>query len=167
MLLRHIARPMLATWFIYDGVQAAWHPADHAGAARRGVHLVGESVGVQAPLSESQVTGLIRAHGVATATAGLCLALGKAPRTAAFALAALTLPLAIVDEPFTPGEDRRLRTRKFVTDIGAIGAALIAGADLEGRPGVQWRLAKVRQDLTAAKDARRAAKEATEHASLH
>lgn len=145
MLLRRIARPMLAGWFVYDGIQAALKPAEHAQAARRGVELVTEQAGIEAPLSENQVTQIVRVHGAATALAGLCLAVGKAPRTAAFTLAALRVPLAIVDQPFTADDAARSeRASRFVTDIGAIGAALIAGADLEGRPGLHWRLDQFR-----------------------
>jgi uncharacterized membrane protein YphA (DoxX/SURF4 family) len=155
MLLRHVARPMLASWFIYDGVQAALHPAEHVRAARRGVSLVGQQLGVEEPLSEKQVTGLVRAHGAATAVAGLFLAVGKAPRTAALALAALSVPLAVVNQPFTPSDvPRDERTRKFVGNLGAIGAALIAGADYEGRPGVRWRVDRARKDIDLAKSAK-------------
>ncbi len=154
MLLRHLARPMLATWFIYDGVQAAISPRAHVPAAQRGVGLVGGRMGVQDPLSERQVAQLVRVHGAATAVAGLCLAVGKAPRTASFALAVLTVPLAVVDQPFTSGEGTRgERTGRFVRRVGAIGAALIAGADNEGRPGVQWRIEKARADLARAAEA--------------
>ncbi|GAA3213140.1 DoxX family membrane protein [Oerskovia jenensis] len=155
MLLRHVARPMLASWFIYDGVQAALKPAEHVRAARRGTSLVGQQLGVEDPLSEKQVSALVRAHGAATAVAGLFLAFGKAPRTAALTLAALSVPLAIVNQPFTPGDvPRDERTRKFVGNLGAIGAALIAGADYEGRPGVRWRVDRARKDLDLAKNAK-------------
>ena len=158
MLLRHVARPMLASWFVYDGLQAALKPAEHVRAARSGVELVEKSAGIEAPLSEKQVATLVRAHGAATAVAGLFLAVGKAPRTAALTLAALTVPLAVVNQPFTSGEATRAeRTRKFVANVGAIGAALIAGADYEGRPGVQWRLEKARHDLALAKHAKQEA----------
>lgn len=158
MLLRHLARPMLASWFVYDGLQAALKPAEHVRAARSGVELVEKSAGIEAPLSEKQVATLVRAHGAATAVAGLFLAVGKAPRTAALTLAALTVPLAVVNQPFTSGEATRAeRTRKFVANVGAIGAALIAGADYEGRPGVQWRLEKARHDLALAKQAKQEA----------
>ncbi|MCB7137243.1 DoxX family membrane protein [Cellulosimicrobium marinum] len=155
MLLRHVARPMLASWFVYDGVQTVLKPAEHVRAARSGVELVERGAGVEAPLSDAQVTALVRAHGAATAVAGLFLAVGKAPRTAALTLAALTVPLAVVNQPFTPGDaSRSERTRRFVANIGAIGAALIAGADYEGRPGVQWRLEKARHDLAVARQAK-------------
>jgi len=158
MLLRHVARPMLASWFVYDGLQAALRPAEHVRAARSGVELVEKSAGIEAPLSEKQVATLVRAHGAATALAGLFLAVGKAPRTAALTLAALTVPLAVVNQPFTSGGATRTeRTRKFVANVGAIGAALIAGADYEGRPGVQWRLERARHDLALARQAKQEA----------
>ncbi len=168
MLLRHVARPMLASWFVYDGVQTALKPAEHVRAAREGVELVERSTGTDASLSESQVTTLVRAHGVATAVAGLCLAFSKAPRTAALALAALSAPLAVVNQPFTTrGPERDERTRKFVANLGAVGAALIAGADYEGRPGVSWRLAKARHELALAAQAKQEAAVAGAKGAAH
>ncbi len=149
---------MLASSFVYDGVQAAMHPAEHAAAAREGSALVTERLGAS-PLSEAQVATLVRAHGVATAVLGLALAVGKAPRTAALALAALTVPLAVVNQPFTSkGSEREERTAKFVRNLGAIGAAVIAGVDLEGRPGISYRVS--RAGTAAARQAERAAQRA-------
>ena len=87
MLLRRIARPLLAAPFVYDGVQAALHPDDHVEAASEGAALVTDALGAE-PLSERRVALLVRAHGAATAAAGLLLAVGRTPRTAALALAA-------------------------------------------------------------------------------
>ncbi len=159
MLLRRLARPLLATSFVYDGVQAAMHPAEHAAAARQGSALVSERLGAS-PLSEAQVKALVRAHGVATAVLGLALAVGKAPRTAALALAALTVPLAVVNQPFTSeGAEREERTAKFARNLGAIGAAVIAGVDLEGRPGISYRVSHA--GTAAARTARTARQSAS------
>lgn len=159
MLLRHIARPLLASWFVASGVQAARKPADHVQAARRGSGFVTTALDAE-PLSEKQVTTLVRAHGIAVATAGGLLALGKAPRTSAVALALLTVPLAVVNQPFTASNgDREARAQRFVGNLGAIGAALIAGADTEGRPGLSWRVQQARAARAAARAARSAAKE--------
>ncbi|MFP3714410.1 DoxX family protein [Puerhibacterium sp. TATVAM-FAB25] len=167
MLLRRFARPLLATSFVYDGVQAALHPAEHTAAAREGAALATERLGVK-PLSDAQLTLCVRVHGAATALAGLLLGLGKAPRTAALALAALTVPLAVVNQPFTSkGAERQARTTRFVRNLGAVGAALIAGVDTEGRPGVAWRVSHARQAAAkaTARSARRAEKKLGDIAS--
>lgn len=159
MVLRNIARPLLASWFVASGVQAARKPDEHVQAAKQGSGLVTKALGAE-PLSEKQVTTLVRAHGVALAAAGTMLALGKAPRTSAVALALLTVPLAVVNQPFVPaGGDREERARRFVGNLGAIGAALIAGADTEGRPSVSWRVQQARAARVAAKAARASARE--------
>jgi len=153
MLLRHIARPLLASSFIYDGVQAARNPSEHVAAARSGSALATQALGAE-PLSEKQVTTLVRAHGIATAAAGTLLALGKAPRASALALALLTLPLAVVNQPFTaPKDERPVRTDRFLHNLASVGAALIAGADLEGRPGLSWRVQQARAARAEAKAA--------------
>ena len=158
MLLRRIARPMLASSFVYDGVQAALHPAEHATAAREGTQLVTERLGRSSP-DDAQVVLLVRAHGIATAIAGLALAFGKAPRTAALVLAALTAPLAVVNQPFTSkGPERERKMNKFMRNLGSIGAAVIAGVDLEGRPGIAWRVNRARS--AAVKTTSRAADKA-------
>ncbi len=156
MLLRRIARPLLAAPFVYDGVQAALHPAEHVEAARDGAALVTETLGAE-PLSDTQVSLLVRVHGAATAFAGLLLAVGRTPRTAALTLAALTAPLAVAHQPFTSkGAERSLRTAAFVKDLGKVGAAVVAGIDLEGRPGLSYRVRLAREkashELEHAKD---------------
>lgn len=139
---------MLATWFIYDGVHAVTKPTEHLDAAREATALVDSSIDANADFTDKQLTLLVRAHGAALAIAGTTLALGVAPRSSALTLAALNVPLAVANQPFTGGTRARSeRTPKFVRTIGAIGAALIAGADYEGRPGVQWRIAQARKDL--------------------
>lgn len=168
MILRRIARPMLAGWFVYDGVHAVTRPADHLDAARETTARLDRMITPDATFSDKQLTLLVRAHGAAVAVAGTTLALGVAPRSSALTLAALNVPLAVANEPFTAGgRPRAERTPRFVRVVGAIGAALIAGADYEGRPGVQWRIAQARKDLAtsaqlAEKDARRAVHSASD-----
>ncbi|GAA1852344.1 hypothetical protein GCM10009751_06160 [Myceligenerans crystallogenes] len=151
---------MLASWFVASGVQAARRPGEHVQAARQGSGLVTKALGAE-PLSDKQVTTLVRAHGVAIAAAGTLLALGKAPRTSALALALLTVPLAVVNQPFTASDaTREERAQRFVGNLGAIGAALIAGVDTEGRPGISWRVQQARAARVAAREARAAARAA-------
>ena len=167
MLLRRFARPLLASWFVTEGLDAARRPSAHIAFARPAVDsLLEKTSGLPRP-TDTQLQVIIQAHGAATALAGLALALGKAPRTAALLLAALTLPLAAASMPGRKGEAvspevRRERRDRLVRSLAFTGAALLTGVDTEGRPGVSWRLAKARQVASARTGA--AASGAVEHA---
>ena len=163
MLLRKIARPLLATWFIRDGLDAARHPGVHVVTARGAVDQATNALG-RAPLTDRQLRTLVQVHGGLTATAGLCLAVGRTPRVAALTLAALSVPLAVAEQPFTAGPRSRAdRTEPFVRRLGAIGAALLAGVDYEGRPGMGWRLEHARTERAAVKTASAKTAEKTAH----
>ena len=164
MLLRRIARPLFASWFVSEGYDAARRPEVHAERARAGlervVHLVprgalGGALDRYRHPTTAQLVTLVRAHGAATAAAGVLLAAGKAPRTAALALAALTAPLILANLPLRgrPAPDkeaRRDRKDRLVRAVAFTGGALLAGADYEGRPGVAWRVAKAREEHASA-----------------
>lgn len=156
MFLRRIARPLFAVPFVYSGLQALLKPGDHLTEAREVVEQASHFAGVPA-LSETQLELAARAHGAATAAAGMAMAAGVAPRAAALALAGLTTPLVVANQPFTlqKGVDRTERMHKFVHAVGRVGAALIVGFDYEGRPGMGWRVSHAR----ALKDAEREARE--------
>jgi|GEM_PF-186261 len=156
MFLRRIARPLFAVPFVYSGLQALLKPADHLTEAREVVDQLSHFAGIPA-LSETQLELAARAHGAATAAAGMTMGAGLAPRASALALAALTTPLVVANQPFTlqKGVDRTERMHKFVHAIGRVGAALIVGFDYEGRPSMGWRVTHAR----ALKDAEREARE--------
>lgn len=164
MLLRRIARPMFATWFVAEGLDAVRHPSSHAAVATGAVTslvsrvpqgaLGGALEPFRAP-SHRKMTTVVQAHGAATAAAGAALALGRAPRTAALVLAALTLPLVAANLPdrklgkLDP-EERRERRARLVRSLAFAGGALLVGIDHEGRPGIAWRVDKARERKVAA-----------------
>lgn len=167
MLLRRLARPLFASWFVSEGLDVVRHPAAHAADARGALTALrarlpeaarqgpaGEVLDYE--ISDRQLTTIVQVHGVALAGAGVLLAIGKAPRIAALALAALTAPLILVNLPGkrVPGEDpaiRKARKERFVRALAFTGGALIAGVDLEGKPGIGWRVQKARAEHAAAK----------------
>ncbi|MCL1869358.1 MAG: DoxX family protein [Promicromonosporaceae bacterium] len=152
MLLRRIARPLLAAPFVHDGVDAALHPAAHVEVARPLADKVTDRLGVPR-LSDDRLTLAVRVHGGLTAVLGVALAVGVMPRLASLKLAALTAPLAVAQQPFTSrGEERKERTVKFVRALGFVGAALIAGLDNEGKPGISWRVSQARRNHAKAAD---------------
>lgn len=165
MLLRRIARPLFASWFLSQGVDAVRHPKEHVAVARGAVDRLAATVPVGAfggavePYrhpSDRQLTAVVRVHGAATALAAGMLATGRAPRAAALTLAALTLPLAAADAPLSRRErgrlsdvDKRERKARFVRALSFSGGALIAAADTAGRPGVRWRFEHARATRAA------------------
>ncbi|GEA88611.1 DoxX family membrane protein [Cellulomonas cellasea] len=160
MLLRRFARPLFASSFVQQGVDAVRNPAAHVEVARGALERVTASVprGKVPALDRyreptpGQLTTLVRVHGAATALAGLAFALGRAPRTSALLLAALTAPLAAADLPAKKGahvgspDAARERRAHLLRTLSATGGALLAAADYAGRPGVSWRLARFRDD---------------------
>ncbi len=126
MLLRRVARPMFASWFLVEGLDAVRHPAAHGAAARDGLATLRVRLGRCATatglrrtwerssdvdlddvldrvlgrdLSQRQLTTAVRLHGAAMLVAGGMLALGRAPRTSALTLAGLTASVVLVTAP--------------------------------------------------------------------
>lgn len=183
MLLRRLARPLFASWFVSQGLDALRHPAAHTQVVRDGLDGLrtrlpaATRAAAPAPVAsaldgtigDKQLATLTQAHGAAMVVAGALLAVGRAPRTAALALAALTVPLVAVNLPLgrrgslTPTE-KKARTERLVRALSFAGGAVLVGVDLEGRPGVSWRVRHARSDRAAIKAARAA--EAAKHTDL-
>jgi uncharacterized membrane protein YphA (DoxX/SURF4 family) len=140
MILRRIARPLLAAPFVYDGVKAVLWPADNITKWRQKLP--------EDQVTDDQVHLIARAHGIANVGLGTLLALGVLPRVSAVGLAFLAIDEAWIGNPFD-GDAKGLRgerAEKFIESLGRAGAALIAGADLEGKPGARWRIQAARHE---------------------
>lgn len=137
MLLRTIARPLLATAFVARGVDALQRPGTRIPAARRFSAAVAEPLGLPA---DPEL--LVRVNGAVTAGAGALLALSRMPRLAGAALALSLLPGAAFEHRFWEEDEpqtRDVERKQFLTNLGLLGAALLASADTAGRPGLAYR----------------------------
>jgi len=135
MLLRRLARPLLATAFVYDGVDTLMNPEPRAKAAA----ALPESVANRLPADPDTV---IKVNAVAQVSGGVLLALGKAPRLASIVLAASVLPSTVTQQNFwaEPDPEKKLAKRTaFLKDVSLLGGLLIAGADTAGKPSLGWR----------------------------
>ncbi|MEV7972749.1 DoxX family protein [Cellulomonas sp. NPDC089187] len=142
MLLRRIARPLFASWFLAEGVDALRHPQGHVATARTALDRLDATVPADLDLDDATLTTVVRAHGAATAVAAGLLTLGKLPRLSGAALALLTLPLALAElavdkEHRGPKRERRQR---LLRPLALTGGALIVAADTHGKPSVRWRV---------------------------
>jgi len=173
VLLRRLARPLFASWFVSEGLQVLRHPAPHAERASGALttlrrRLPDGSLGgaLDEPPSDRQLLTLSQVHGAALVVAGAALAVGRAPRTAALVLAVLTAPLVVADavqlaEDRGDPSARRARRERLVRTLAFTGGAVLVGADYEGRPGVRWRVSDARdRHARAAADAARAVADA-------
>lgn len=150
MLLRRIARPLLAAWFIGDAVSAVRSPQSHVEVARTPVNKVVTALGKE-PLTDSQLRNVVRAEGVVTVFLGLGLASGRAPRACGLLLAATTIPHIIATAPVGPkfdheGRSRSERVGPFLQKAGAVGAALLVAADTAGKPSMAYRVNKAKTE---------------------
>lgn len=157
-MLRRLARPLLATAFVAEGVDAARNPGPHVDRVESAWNRWSDRLGLPEAPSRDDLTMLARAHGVATALAAGMLAVGRMPRTSALALAVLTLPRVLVEVPDPQSPDRD--TSRLLVTLSLLGGALVAAEDTGGRPSLAWRVEHARVGKDAVKDARIAALEA-------
>lgn len=156
-LLRLVARPLLAAPFIFDGVDAITRPKRHV-EKLKAVSTGLEKVGAP-PLMDADATLMTRVSGVVSVAAGVGLAAGFAPRSCAAVLAAMNVPLTLVNNPVWLSADRKRRAERLsgLTRGAAVGAGLVMAAlDRGGRPSLSWRLSNLRQhraELAAVREA--------------
>lgn len=153
-ILRVFARPMLATSFVLDGIDALTRPARHVERFERVSPLL-ERAGLP-PVLASDARILTRACGAVSVAAGLGLATSRAPRTCAAVLAALNLPLTLINNPVwaVKGGQARKEALSGLARGGAVGAGLLlAAVDREGRPSLTWRIEDGRRRRATARPA--------------
>lgn len=167
--IRLLARPMLASMFVYGGVNALRHAEGHAQAAKPVTDRVvpmAQKAAPGAPIPTDAKT-LVQINGAAQVLAGLALATGRAPRLSSTVLAASLVPTTAAGHRFweetDPGQ-KQAQTINFLKNVSMLGGLLLAGVDTEGKPGLAWRARHAAGD--ARKEARHLAKEARREARL-
>jgi putative oxidoreductase len=153
MLVRRIARPLLASSFIYGGIDTLRHPQSRVPGARPVVEKVtaqaDKTLPVQLPRDVEQ---WVKIDAGIKVGAGALFALNRFPRLSALLLATSTVPTTLAGHRFwehTDPKERFAQLSHFLKNLGLLGGLLIAAVDTEGRPSVGYR-------------ARRAARRATE-----
>lgn len=142
MLIRRVARPMLATTFIARGVESLRSPkpaADAAQPALDGLSKLPDPVGTNVPTDAETVAKVTAGVQIG---AGLLLASGKLPRVASAALALSVVPGGLGSHAFwneSDPERKAAERRAFLADVSLIGGLIIASVDTEGKPSLGWR----------------------------
>lgn len=123
---RALARPLIAAWFVYDGVRNAVEPEARAVQAEPVVQPVLAELGVDVPTET-----VVRAHAVASTLAAVVLATSRTPRTAGLALTALTALQIAGGKRFwelPEGAERDTAEEDFVKNLSLLGGAMLAAS---------------------------------------
>jgi putative oxidoreductase len=138
LVLRAIARPMLASIFIVQGWDTFRHPDKVAPRAEPVVRRISGQV----PAAPEDTEQAVRLNGAIQVAAGTLLALGRFPRLSALALAATLVPTTAAGHPFWETDDKQERAQQrihFLKNLSMLGGLLIAAADTAGSPSLAWR----------------------------
>ncbi|GAA5069614.1 DoxX family membrane protein [Nocardia callitridis] len=143
MLLRRLARPLLASVFVVQGIDTLRHPESRTKTAnalvQEGQGRLPDQYAEKLPADPATV---VRANAVAQVAGGTLLAFGKLPRVSAAVLAVTVVPATVTEQDFWNEQDPATKAAKraaFLKDVGLLGGLLIAAADTEGKPSVGWR----------------------------
>ncbi len=142
MLIRRLARPLLATVFIHGGIGML---RDVQGPAKVAASLLDKTGQATDSLPEQVPTDpetLVKIDGAVKIGAGVLLATGKAPRLSALVLAANLVPTTLGAHAFWEIEDPDERSAQqihFLKNLGILGGLLITAVDTEGKPSLGYR----------------------------
>lgn len=132
MILRRIARPMLAAAFVSGGIDTLRNPKPRVDTAAPVLEKASEQADAEL---------LVKVNAVAQVAAGTALGLGKFPRLSALVLAGSLAPTTAVGHRFweKDGADRGAQRTHFLKNLSLLGGLLIAAADTHGKPSLAWR----------------------------
>ena len=143
MLVRRIARPLLASSFIYGGIDTLRHPQSRVPGARPVVEQIAEQADKQLPVRVPRdVEQWVKIDAGIKVGAGLLFALGRLPRLSALVMAGSIVPTTLAGHRFWEHDDPKERfgqLSNFLKNAGLLGGLLIAAVDTEGKPSVGWR----------------------------
>ncbi|HLZ38743.1 MAG TPA: DoxX family membrane protein [Mycobacteriales bacterium] len=156
MLVRRLARPMLASVFVFSGANVLRNPVPTLPAAEKVAPPVAEHL----PGLSTDTMDLVRINAAVQLGAGALLAAGRLPRLAALALAGSLVPTTLAGHRFWEETDAAARgdqLTQFVKNVSLLGGLLIAAVDTGGRGSARRRAAKAARK-GAAKAAAKGAK---------
>lgn len=143
MLVRRIARPLLAAPFVYGGISTLRKPEDRVPGARPIVEKIAETADKQLPVQVPRdVEQWVKGDAAVKVVAGALFALGKLPRSTALVLSASIVPTTLAGHRFWEHDDPTEQfgqISNFLKNTGLLGGLLLAAVDTEGRPSVGYR----------------------------
>ncbi|MFH5211955.1 DoxX family protein [Antrihabitans sp. NCIMB 15449] len=154
MLIRRIARPLMSTIFIAQGIESLRNTKLSADATRplldKSQEVLPDKYSSKVPTDAEQV---VRINAAIQIAGGALLATNKAPRLASIALAGTLVPGNLGRNAFWNETDPQLKAQErteFLTGLSLLGGLMIAAVDTEGKPSLGWRGRRAARRATAA-----------------
>ena len=144
-IVRNFARPLLASIFLYGGIDALRHPEAKVPGAEKVIAGLAPKLPVVGTTKQ-----LVQADAAAKVAGGTLLALGRFPRLAALGLAASLVPTTLAGHRFWEENDpakRKAQQLQFVKNASILGGVLLAVVDTQGKPSVGWRARRAAAEL--------------------
>ncbi|MBA3248957.1 MAG: DoxX family membrane protein [Geodermatophilaceae bacterium] len=161
MLVRRLARPMIAAIFVSGGISALRNPKQHAEVATPVPEQTARALPFNLPSDPQQ---LVKIDAAVKVGAGTLFAFNRFPRLAALALAGSLVPTTMAAHRFWEEHDPGAREQQqihFFKNLGLLGGLMLAAVDTEGRPSVAWR---ARRGVRSVADSTRSAAGTAAHA---
>lgn len=142
MIVRRIARPLLASAFVAQGIETLAgieQDAPDVGPALKAAENLPDPIASKVPDNPALVA---QVTGAAQVAGGVLLATGRIPRVSAALLALTVLPTNFGRHMFWAEPDPLRRAQKrhaFLTDLSLVGGLILASADTAGKPSLGWR----------------------------
>ncbi len=146
MLVRRLARPLLASTFVLGGIDQIRNPGEKTPAAAGVVKFLSERTSAAVP----DVATVVKLDGLAKVVAGIGLGLSRAPRLCATILTASLVPTTLAAHAFWKIEDPQERAQQkveFFKNASMVGGVLLATVDTAGKPSVGWRARRAARNL--------------------
>jgi putative oxidoreductase len=142
MLVRRIARPLLASTFVFGGIDTLRNPQSRVPGAQPVVEKITEQVDKQLPVQVPRdVEQWVKIDAAVKVAAGTLFSLGKLPRLSALTLAAGIVPTTLAGHRFweADGAAKQGQLIHFLKNLGLLGGLLLAAVDTEGKPSLGYR----------------------------
>src|ERR687889_5115 len=143
MLVRRIALPLLASSFVYGGIDTLRNPQSRVPGAAPVVDQIATTADQQLPVQVPRdVEQWVKIDAGVKVAAGSLLALGRLPRLSALLLTGSIVPTTLAGHRFWEHDDPKERFGQlshFLKNLGLLGGLLIAAVDTEGKPSVGYR----------------------------
>jgi putative oxidoreductase len=139
VLIRRLARPLLAAIFIKGGVDTLLNPEPRVQKATPLLEKAAPSLPDQVPSEPHQ---LVKIDAGVKIGAGVLLAVNKFPRLSSLALAGTLVPTTVAGHPFWEKSDpaeKAADQQQFLKNLSILGGLILAAVDTEGKPSLGWR----------------------------